>query len=198
MDRADFIKQLNIWHENDEHQQIIDAIEKLPRDDWDFEISGLYARALNNLKRFKEALDQLNMFQNEGRENGVWNFRVGYSLYYLNREAEAAEYFQKAIDFGDNGEDTRLLLKHSLFEAHVKLLITDEIALLENGKQDIETQERFDEMMIAINDLRDKYFGNDPAMKTGVENMIRHRVQYLADRFHLNIDHETLLRKLYD
>ncbi|MDR1317177.1 MAG: hypothetical protein LBK13_09925 [Spirochaetales bacterium] len=197
MDRADFIKQLIMWHDNDEHQQVIDAIEKLPRDDWDFEISGLYARALNNLKRFQEALDALNMFQDEGREDGFWNFRVGYSLYYLNREMEASEYFQRAIDFGDDGEDTRLLLKHSLFEANVKLLLTDEMALLENGEQSIEkTREKFDEIMIEINNFRDKYFGNDSEMKIWVQNMIRRRVIYLVDYFHLNIDCETLLRKL--
>ncbi|MDR0567613.1 MAG: DUF4272 domain-containing protein [Spirochaetaceae bacterium] len=120
MDRGKFIKRLIGWHKNDSHKRIIDSIEKLPRSEWDFEISGLYARALNNLDRYEEALDQLFMFQKEGREDGVWNFRVGYSLYYLNREAEAAEYFQKAIDFGDDGEDTREMLQRSIFEADRK------------------------------------------------------------------------------
>lgn len=116
MDHIELIKQLIVWHDNDEHESIINAIENLPRKEWDFEISGLYARALNNLDRYEEALDQLFMFENEGKENGVWNFRVGYSLYYLKRKPEAAEYFQRAIDYGDDCEDTRDMLKYSLID----------------------------------------------------------------------------------
>jgi tetratricopeptide (TPR) repeat protein len=116
LNRGKLIEQLIFWHENNEHEQIISSIEKIPRNEWDFELSGLYARALNNLDHYQEALDLLMAFEHEGREDGVWNFRVGYSLYYLNREAEAAEYFQKAIDFGDDGEDTQEMLKRSIAE----------------------------------------------------------------------------------
>ncbi|GHU13546.1 hypothetical protein FACS1894161_3620 [Spirochaetia bacterium] len=56
-------------------------------------MSGLYTRALNNLERYEDALEHLLSLEDQGNEDGVWNFRVGYSLYYLNREA-AAEYFQ--------------------------------------------------------------------------------------------------------
>ncbi|MDR0524579.1 MAG: DMP19 family protein [Spirochaetaceae bacterium] len=114
------INQLIAWHENDEHQRIIDAIETIPRNQRDFELSGLYARALNNLDRFQEALEVLTAFAEEGRENGLWHFRVGYSLYYLNREAEAADYFLKAIAFGDDVEDTREMLRRSRLRATLK------------------------------------------------------------------------------
>jgi tetratricopeptide (TPR) repeat protein len=108
------IPQLKKWHEKDEHQKIIDAIEKIPHNDRDYELSSLYARALNNMERYEEALGILLALEETGREDGFWYFRVGYSLYYLDREEEAAEYFQKAIDRGDNGEDTRYLLELSL------------------------------------------------------------------------------------
>jgi tetratricopeptide (TPR) repeat protein len=114
MSHDSIIPKLKKWHEQDEHQKIIDAIEKIPRDAWDYELSGLYARALNNMERYEEALAILLEFEEAGREDGVWYFRVGYSLYYLDREEEAVEYFQKAIDYGDDGEDTRHLLEASL------------------------------------------------------------------------------------
>ena len=107
-------KQLNEWHDCDEHQKIIDAIESLPLEERDFEITGIYARALNNLGRYQEALDQLMAVEEEGRENGVWNFRVGFSLFYLIRKPEAAKYFQRAMDFGDDCDDTRKMLESSL------------------------------------------------------------------------------------
>ncbi|MDR1949304.1 MAG: suppressor of fused domain protein [Spirochaetaceae bacterium] len=119
-ERESLLARLNLWHDDENHQKIIDAIEKIPRNTWDYELSGLYARALNNLERYEEALELLLSLREAGREDGVWYFRTGYSLYYLNREEEAAEYFQKAIGYGDDCEDTREFLKHSLQEAEAK------------------------------------------------------------------------------
>ncbi|MDR2186304.1 MAG: suppressor of fused domain protein [Treponema sp.] len=108
------IPRLKKWHDEDEHQKIIDAIEGIPRNTWDYELSSLYARALNNMERYEEALKILLDIEEAGREDGVWYFRVGYALYYMDRKEDAAEYFQKAVDYGDDDEDTRYLLKLSL------------------------------------------------------------------------------------
>jgi tetratricopeptide (TPR) repeat protein len=111
------MEQINQWHNDDKHQAIADALEQIPRTEWDYDISCCYARALNNLERYQEALDILMDLKEEGKEDGLWYFRAGYALYYLCREAAAAEYFRKAIDYGDDGEDTRKFLKASLEEA---------------------------------------------------------------------------------
>jgi hypothetical protein len=116
-DRPYFIAQLVSWHDEDKHGCIIKAIEKLNRKEWDYEIASLYARALNNAEKYEDALGTLLDLEEEGKDDGVWHFRVGFALYYLNREAEAAEYFQQAIDLGDDEEDTRLMLQASLYEA---------------------------------------------------------------------------------
>jgi tetratricopeptide (TPR) repeat protein len=109
------IEQLKKWHDSGNHGKIINAVEQLPLEERDFEITGIYARALNNVGRYQEALDQLMTVEEDGKENGVWNFRVGYSLYFLKRsKAEAAKYFQQAIDFGDDCDDTREWLEISL------------------------------------------------------------------------------------
>jgi tetratricopeptide (TPR) repeat protein len=110
----DFIKQLNDWHISDDHQKIIEAIDLIPLEERGFELIGLYARALNNIEMYRQALAQLMAVEEKGKENGVWNFRVGYSLYFLRRKEEAAKYFQLAIDYGDDCDDTRLMLAYSL------------------------------------------------------------------------------------
>jgi tetratricopeptide (TPR) repeat protein len=141
MDRDLLIDRLKAWHESDEHQSIIDELDRLPRTEWDYEISELYARALNNAERYEEALNLLMSIEEEGKEDGLWYFRVGYSLYYLDREEEAAEYFQKAIDYGDDGDDTHEMLRYSLEEAdrkkrmagyHPELYTEEEIECLED------------------------------------------------------------------
>jgi tetratricopeptide (TPR) repeat protein len=112
--------QIRLWHENDEHEKIIEEIEKFPRAEWDYELINLYARALNNCGRYREALDILMSVEEEGRNDGLWHFRAGYSLYYLNREEEAAERLQRAIELGDDHEDTHALLRASLEEAEAR------------------------------------------------------------------------------
>jgi hypothetical protein len=109
-----------MWHTSDQHQKILDAIQNIPREAWDYDLACLYARALNNLEQYQEALDILYPLEEQGREDGLWYFRVGYALYYLEREEEAAGYFQKAIDYGDDNEDTKILLNESRKEAALK------------------------------------------------------------------------------
>jgi tetratricopeptide (TPR) repeat protein len=119
-DYAALVSNCMLWHAKDEHLKIIEAIEALGEGDRDYGLLGFYARALNNTERYEEALDILYGCEEEGKEDGVWHFRTGYSLYYLNREEEAASHFRKAIDYGDDGEDTRAFLKASIEEAAAK------------------------------------------------------------------------------
>ncbi|MCL1814310.1 MAG: suppressor of fused domain protein [Treponema sp.] len=114
------LEQIKQWHDGDEHQAIVNAIDKIPRPEWDYNLSCYYARALNNLERYQEALDILSEQKEKGKEDGLWYFRMGYALYYLCREAEAAEYFQKAVDYGDSSEDTLEFLRTSREEAEQK------------------------------------------------------------------------------
>jgi hypothetical protein len=140
--------KIRAWHEEGKHEQILTALDTIPRDDWDYPLTGFYARALNNLERYGEALDMLLGVEREGRRDGVWHFRVGYALYYLNREKEAAEYFQKAIDYGDDGEDTRRFLAASREEARRK----EERA---QGASEMYTAEE----MVCLQTHIEKYFG---------------------------------------
>jgi len=114
-DGIDLLKELDILHENGAHRLILEAIySTVPAEEWDFELAGRYARALNNVGLYEDALRLLLEYENEGKDNIKWNFRVGYSLYYLDREAEAAEYFQRCLDLGSDDKDTKKLLKSCL------------------------------------------------------------------------------------
>jgi tetratricopeptide (TPR) repeat protein len=116
----ELLAEMRDLHEKNEHEKILEIIGKKAREEWDYNIASYYARALNNLDRYEEALQILLDFEPEGKNDGFWHFRVGYSLYYLEREAEAAEYFKRAIELGDDCKDTHDLLKWSLREALCK------------------------------------------------------------------------------
>lgn len=104
------LSRIRDWHKLDEHEKILGEINKIPREFWDYEVTCLYARALNNSNQYEEALSLLTSVRTLGQNDMVWNFRIGYSLYFLGKEAEAINYLQKAISLGDDSEDARELL----------------------------------------------------------------------------------------
>ncbi|ULQ58581.1 suppressor of fused domain protein [Brucepastera parasyntrophica] len=144
----ELLSKIQLWHENDEHQKIVDVIEVVPDDKRTYELISVYARALNNLERYEEAFNLLMAIQEQGKEDALWHFRTGYALYYLEREAEAAGHFQRAIDLGDEEEDTITFLNASLEEAEAR----------NSGQQDtpeLYTEEEVD----CIESHVEEYFG---------------------------------------
>lgn len=130
MNREALLQQISEWHEENENQKIIDAIETLPREEWGYEMTGLLARAYNNLAMMGEttpeeaqagllekAVSLLESMEEDGKDDAVWHYRLGYSLFYLNREEEALPHFRQAVELDPDDSDTRLFIhwcEHSL------------------------------------------------------------------------------------
>lgn len=114
------VQQLQEWHITDEHKKITEAIEALPEQDKDYTIQCLYARALNNLNQEKAALNILLPLKNQGQNDPLWHFRVGYAYFYLDEEEEAIPYLEKAIQLGDDSSSAQWLLNEARFAAEKK------------------------------------------------------------------------------
>ncbi len=117
MTREQLIAQLNKWHENDEYQNIVDEIITIPTPLVDDELAVHLGRALNNLGRYKEALKWFMKIDEEGRNNPLWHFRVGYAHYYLDQNEEAVKEFEIANQMDPEDEDTLEFLEWSRKEA---------------------------------------------------------------------------------
>lgn len=98
------IEQINQLHENDEHEKIIEIITAISNEERDSELFSMLARAYNNIGKYDEALDNLMYIREEGIDDALWNYRVGYAYYYKGEKEKAENYFKKAYDL-DN-EDT--------------------------------------------------------------------------------------------
>ncbi|ASJ56495.1 glucan biosynthesis protein [Brevibacillus formosus] len=111
------IEQLNRWHEEDEHQQIVDLLLTVPVEERDYEAVSRLGRAYNNLGLYEEALNQLGIIAEAGQQDPVWHFRVGFALYHLKRYEEAAQAFCTSDKLKAGDENTELFLKWSLQKA---------------------------------------------------------------------------------
>ena len=91
----DILQQCQKWHENDEYQKIIDALEAIPAEERTPEMDSELARAYNNLAdpnkpggkdMLKKAIALLKPHEEYFEGDHYWNFRMGYSYYYLDQE----------------------------------------------------------------------------------------------------------------
>ena len=113
----DILKQCQKWHENDEHQKIIDALEAIPAQERTPEMDSELARAYNNQagpqdrELFRRAIALLKPHEEYFAGDHYWNFRMGYSYYYLDQEGRALRYFEKALEARPDDEDTKELIE---------------------------------------------------------------------------------------
>lgn len=100
------IEELTTLHNEDHHQEIVDIILHLPSYDVTDEIKGLLARAYNNLEEYKNALDILLDLREKEEDTALWNYRVGYSYFYLDQFEDAKQYFERAVELDPEDEDS--------------------------------------------------------------------------------------------
>ncbi|MCB6898690.1 DUF2185 domain-containing protein [bacterium 210917-DFI.7.65] len=112
----DILKQCQKWHEKGQYQKIIDALEAIPVEEHTPEMDSELARAYNNLavpedrELYQKALSLLKPHADYFAEDYRWNFRMGYSYYYLDQEGRALPYFRKALKKLPGDEDTQKLI----------------------------------------------------------------------------------------
>ena len=115
----DIFEQCQKWHEESQYQKIIDAIEVIPAEDRTPEMDSELARAYNNLAdpykpggkdMLKKAIALLKLHEEYFEGDHYWNFRMGYSYFYLDQEGRALRYFEKALEARPDDEDTKELI----------------------------------------------------------------------------------------
>jgi len=112
----EILQQCQKWHENDEYQKIIDALEAIPDHERTPEIDSELARAYNNLagpedrELLKKAINLLKPHEEYFAGDHFWNFRMGYAYCYLEQEGRALPYFRKALEVCPGDEDTQTFI----------------------------------------------------------------------------------------
>ena len=95
------LTMLEQWHQNEEYEKVVQALEELIPEDMTDNLYGQLARALNYLQRYDEALDALDHVSEEGRDD-TWWYRRGYALFYLEQYEEARRALETVVKINPN------------------------------------------------------------------------------------------------
>ena len=112
------LEQCQVWHENEEDQKIIAEIEALPAEERTPELDSELARAYNNAANagdrayFEKAIGLLAPHANYFAGDHLWNFRMGYAYYYLDREDRALPHFEAALAALPGDADTKSMIAY--------------------------------------------------------------------------------------
>ena len=111
LNKSDLEKQLDILHKEDKNQEIINIINSLPKEELTYDILGKLARAYNNNDEYDKGMEVLLSVKDEGENDSLWNFRIGYSCYYSGKLEEAQKYFERCLEINPKEPDADILLR---------------------------------------------------------------------------------------
>jgi len=94
-------EQLIIWYKANKYTEIINAIEKLPQSEWNYDLKGTLSRAYVSKSKNEKALEILLSESLNGNNDPLWNYRVGFAYFHNNDHKKALPYFQRCTELGD-------------------------------------------------------------------------------------------------
>ena len=113
--QKEWIDKIQLLHENDEHEKIVELINNLGEPDYD--AYGYRARAYNNLGEAELALKDLLAIKEQGKDDWVWNYRTMYSYSLLMNAEKVVEYGTRAVGHSEDLDwDIADFLSHAYFD----------------------------------------------------------------------------------
>ncbi|AJS57891.1 SMI1/KNR4 family protein [Paenibacillus sp. IHBB 10380] len=102
----DLLVKLDALHGEDEFEEIVDTIMEIPAEDRDYVLISHLGRAMSNLERYEEAIEQFLIIAEEGKDDPLWHYRMGLAYYYLEQYDDALREFNVADKLDPGDEDT--------------------------------------------------------------------------------------------
>ena len=110
MTEQQILKKIDAWDEQDKIQAIVDFVEGLPVEQRTTQVLSELARAYNNLywldqteenkNHLRKAIEVFKYLEDELSEEAAWNYRIGYSYFFLDDKVNARKHFEKHEELG--------------------------------------------------------------------------------------------------
>ena len=124
--KDELLKKIEDLYDLDKHQEIIDMIEGLPAEQLNNELIGQLGRAYNNIENYEKAIEILKSIEIEEGNTMRWNYRIGYSYFYLEDYENAEKCFLKAHQIDSEDEEIKNYLLNIYIELSKKISYKDD------------------------------------------------------------------------
>lgn len=104
--KEELLEKIERLHELEKYQEIIDLIESLPAEQLNTDLIGQLGRAYNNVENYAKGLEILKTIEFEEGHSLLWNWRTGYSYFFLADFVNAEKCFLKAYELDPDDNDT--------------------------------------------------------------------------------------------
>lgn len=97
-------ENLDLWHENDEYDKILNTIQSIPRKIWSNRLWFRFISALNNLKRFDEArteIEKIKKYCQTPKDQASAAYMLGYIFYMEDQEFKALSLFKQVMQLDE-------------------------------------------------------------------------------------------------
>lgn len=101
-------EMIEAWHSAYKFEEIVHYIKMLKEPT--YEHLGKLASALNNLRRYYEALDVLESIKDAGENDLRWHYRMGYSLMCVEQYEQAEHHLLKCVEIDNDDGDSWFML----------------------------------------------------------------------------------------
>ena len=146
--REEFFAKIEELTEKDKHTECINALESIPAEERDYEISYQLARALQNFaivgdddkgieynrgyEVLLKSLDILESVRAEGIDRPEWNMRMAYGYQYLfHQEEKAIPYALRWAELDPEDKDALEVIKECQEEIEKRKKIREKYAEIE-------------------------------------------------------------------
>ena len=104
--KQEILEKIERLHDLEKYQEIIDLIEALPAEQLNTDLIGQLARAYNNVENYEKGLEILKTIEFEEGHSFLWNWRAGYSYFFLEDYTNTEKCFLKAYKLDSSDDAT--------------------------------------------------------------------------------------------
>ena len=125
------LEPLQQRYDEGKYQFITDKLLEIEPEKWGYDLTCLFARALNELGEYEDAVGYLLKVAKEGRKDYMWYVRMGYAYFLQKQYQKSNQMFQKALKLQPNNQEIFLFAtlassaeKEENIHEHIKEMIT--------------------------------------------------------------------------
>lgn len=108
--KQSLLQNLQKLYDEGKYQTVIDDLLEIEPEQWGYDLTCLFARALNEVGEYDDAMGYLLKVAQQGRKDYMWYVRIGYTYFLQQKYRDALEMFEKGLKLQPNNQEVMLFV----------------------------------------------------------------------------------------